>query len=87
MSRRVIWGGYRTGKAVACIIDVGVNKPAWVARYKDQACGPRSVKEAKAAALAMAKGACGTIGTLSLPRVIRYVVSPAPATRTSALWA
>ncbi len=53
------WGGYRTPKAIAWVIDVGVNKPAWLARYKDQCCDPSSLKEAKAAALAMAKGAAG----------------------------
>ncbi|MET0380616.1 MAG: hypothetical protein ABWZ94_01795 [Methyloceanibacter sp.] len=53
------WGGYRTTKAIAWVIDVGVNKPAWLARYKDQCCGPMTLKEAKAAALAMAKGSVG----------------------------
>ena len=38
-------------------IDVGVNKPAWLARCRDQVCGPLSLQQAKAAALAMAKGA------------------------------
>jgi hypothetical protein len=41
------------------VIDVGVTKPAWVARYGDQVCGPLSLKEAKAAALEMDKGAAG----------------------------
>jgi hypothetical protein len=53
------WGGYRTTKAIAWVIDVGVAKSAWLARYKDQCCGPMPLKEAKAAALAMAKGAAG----------------------------
>ena len=53
------WGGYRTTKAIAWVIDVGVSKPAWLARFKDQCCGPMTLKEAKAAALAMAKGATG----------------------------
>jgi len=53
------WSGYRISKAIAWVIDVGVNKPAWLARYKDQCCGPLPLKEAKAAALAMAKGATG----------------------------
>jgi hypothetical protein len=53
------WGGYRTSKAVAWVIDVGVTKPAWLARYKDQCSGPSALKEAKAAALAMTKGAGG----------------------------
>jgi hypothetical protein len=53
------WGGYRITKAIAWIIDVGANKPAWLARHKDQCRGPMTLKEAKAAALAMAKGATG----------------------------
>ena len=45
------WGGYRTSKAVAWVIDVGVTKPAWLARFKDQCCGPLPLKkEAQAAA-------------------------------------
>jgi hypothetical protein len=40
------------------VSDVGVTKSAWLARYKDQCSGP-SLKEAKAAALAMAKGSPG----------------------------
>jgi hypothetical protein len=56
------WGGYRTSKALACVIDVGVTKPAWLARYKNQCSGPFSLKEAKAAALFMAKGAAGDYG-------------------------
>jgi hypothetical protein len=50
---------YRTSKAIAWVIDVGVSRPAWLARHKDQCCGPSSLKEAKTAALAMAKGAPG----------------------------
>src|SRR5262245_47939990 len=57
------WGGYRTSKAIAWVIDVGVSKPAWLARFKDQCCGPLPLKEAKAAALAMAKGASGDYRT------------------------
>jgi hypothetical protein len=53
------WGGYRTTKAVAWVIDVGVERSAWLARYKDQCCGPMTLKEAKAAALEMAKGSVG----------------------------
>jgi hypothetical protein len=53
------WAGYRVSKAVAWVIDVGVTKPAWIARCKDQCCGPLPLKEAKAAALAMAKGLAG----------------------------
>jgi hypothetical protein len=53
------WGGYRTPKAIAWVIDVGVNKPTWLARYKDQCSGPLPLKESKAAAVAMAKGAAG----------------------------
>ena len=32
------WGGYRTSKAVAWVIDVGVS--AWIARHKDQSTNP-----------------------------------------------
>src|SRR5262245_38084340 len=53
------WGGCRTSRAIAWVIDVGVNKSAWLARYKDQVCGPQSLTQAKAAALAMAKGRAG----------------------------
>src|SRR4029453_12683260 len=51
------WGGYRTSKAVAWLIDVGETAPAWLARCRDHCCGPSTLREAKAAALAMAKGA------------------------------
>ena len=53
------WGGYRTSKTVAWVIDVGADKPAWIARFKDQTTNPLHLKEAKAAAMAMAKGGCG----------------------------
>ena len=53
------WGGYRTSKAIAWVIDVGTEKPAWIARHKDSTTNPMHLKEAKSAALAMAKGACG----------------------------
>src|SRR5688572_3136065 len=49
-------GAAIASKGVAWVIDVGVNKRAWLARYKDQCCGPSSLKEAKAAAVTMAKG-------------------------------
>ena len=51
--------GYRTPRAIAWVTDVGVNKPAWLARYKAECCGPSSLKDAKAATLVMAKGAVG----------------------------
>jgi hypothetical protein len=31
------WDGYRITKAIARIIDVGVTKPAWLVRYRDDA--------------------------------------------------
>jgi hypothetical protein len=45
------WPGFRTTKALAWVINVGWcnNESAWVARYQDQACGPMSLAEAKAA--------------------------------------
>ena len=61
------WGGYRTTKAVAWVIDVGTEKSAWLARYKDQCCGPMPLKEAKAAALAMAKRSVGDYQVFSDP--------------------
>ena len=51
------WGGYRATKAVAWVIKIGSD--AWLARCGDEAAGPSSFNEAKANALAMAKGACG----------------------------
>jgi hypothetical protein len=53
------WGGYRTSKAIAWVIDVGTEKPAWVARHKDSTTNSMHLKEAKSVAIAMAKGACG----------------------------
>lgn len=51
------WGGYRTTKAVASVIKLGSD--AWLARCGDQVCGPSCFTEAKANALAMARGAVG----------------------------
>ena len=51
------WGGYRTTKAVAWVIYIAPGQ--WLARFRDEACGPLSFNEAKANALAMARGACG----------------------------
>ena len=53
------WGGYRVTKPVAWVIDVGPQKPAWIARHKDQCTNPTDLRQAKAAAMAMAKGADG----------------------------
>ena len=53
------WGGYRLTQALAWVIDVGPDKPAWIARHKDQCSNPTDLREAKAAAIIMAKGACG----------------------------
>src|SRR3954447_18688081 len=44
------WGGYRTAKAVAWVIGVGPGQ--WLARCGDQACGPSSITEPKASAMA-----------------------------------
>jgi hypothetical protein len=51
-------GEGRTTKALAWVIDVGwvAKVSLWLARYKDQACGPMSLSEAKAAARAMVRG-------------------------------
>ena len=51
------WGGYRTTKAIAWVINVAPN--AWLARCGDQASNPCSLNAAKSEAMAMAKGACG----------------------------
>ena len=51
------WGGYRTTKAVAWVINIAPGQ--WLARCRDEASGPSSFNEAKANALAMARGACG----------------------------
>ena len=51
------WGGYRTSKAIAWVINVAPN--AWLARCGDQTSNPLALTAAKSAAMAMAKGACG----------------------------
>jgi hypothetical protein len=51
------WGGYRTTKAVASVINIAPGQ--WLARCRDEASGPSSFNEAKAKALAMARGAPG----------------------------
>jgi hypothetical protein len=51
------WGGYRTPKAIAWVICAAPGK--WLARCGPQACGPDSLSQAKANAVAMAKGADG----------------------------
>jgi hypothetical protein len=53
------WGGYRTTKALAWVIDAGDESPAWIARHKDQTTNPLHLKQAKTAAMAMAKGGKG----------------------------
>lgn len=51
------WGGYRTTKAIASVINVAPN--AWLARCGDQTSNPIPLAAAKSKAMAMAKGACG----------------------------
>jgi hypothetical protein len=51
------WAGYRTTKAVAWVINIAPGQ--WLARCGDEASGPSSFNEAKANALAMARGGCG----------------------------
>jgi hypothetical protein len=55
------WPGFRTTKALAWVINIGwvKNSSAWLARYRDQSCGPTSLAEAKAPAKAMVQGAVG----------------------------
>ena len=51
------WAGFRTSRGVASVINIA--RGQWLARCRDQASGPSSFNEAKANALAMARGACG----------------------------
>ena len=51
------WGGYRTSKAIAWVLNVAPN--AWLARCCDQNSNPLALPASKSAAMAMAKGACG----------------------------
>jgi len=51
------WGGYRTTKAVAWVINIAPGQ--WLTRCRGEASGPSSFNEAKANALAMARGGCG----------------------------
>jgi hypothetical protein len=51
------WGGYRTTKAVAWVINIAPGQ--WLARCRDEVSGPSSFNEAKVNALAMARGAHG----------------------------
>jgi hypothetical protein len=48
------WGGYRTNKAIAWVIEVAPGY--WLARYQDQSSGPTSLKKAKIEAIKMATG-------------------------------
>jgi hypothetical protein len=51
------WGGYRTTKALAWVICLAPGK--WLSRNREMVSGPLSLPKAKAAAMAMAKGAVG----------------------------
>src|SRR5262249_50708272 len=51
------WGGYRTTKAVAWVINIVPGQ--WLARCRNEASGPSFFNEAKANAFAMARGAHG----------------------------
>ena len=51
------WGGYRVTKAVASVINIAPGR--WLARCREEVSGPSSFNEAKANALAMARGARG----------------------------
>jgi hypothetical protein len=52
---RLLKGGHRTAKAVAWVINIAAGQ--WLARCRNEASGPSSFNEAKANALAMARGA------------------------------
>jgi hypothetical protein len=56
-ARLGFWGGYRTSRAVAWVMNVAPGE--WLARYRDQCCGPSSIAQAKANALRMARGKAG----------------------------
>ena len=51
------WGCYRVTKGVACVSNIAPGQ--WLARCGDEVSGPSSFHEAKANALAMARGAHG----------------------------
>ena len=51
------WGGYRTTKALAWVIDLGYGQ--WMARCGNEVCNPTSLAAAKRQALAMAVGGIG----------------------------
>ena len=51
------WGGYRTTKAVAWVINIAPGE--WLARCRNEASGPSSFNEAKANAIVMARGGPG----------------------------
>jgi hypothetical protein len=51
------WAGYRTLRAIAWVICIAPS--AWLARCRDQVCGPECLSRAKAEAVAMAKGGDG----------------------------
>ena len=51
------WGGYRTTKALAWVIDLGYGQ--WIARCRNEVCNPTNLAEAKRQALAMAVGGIG----------------------------
>jgi hypothetical protein len=56
-ARLGFWGGYRTLRAVAWVMNVAPGE--WLARYRDQCCVPSSIAQAKANALRMARGRGG----------------------------
>ena len=64
------WGGHRTTKVVASVINITPGQ--WLARRRDEASGPSSFNEAKANALAMARGVPGD-----------YFIDEPPAARTT----
>lgn len=53
------WGGYNTPRALAWVMNVGINSAAWLAQCDDKVSGPFSLNEAKATAINLAKGAAG----------------------------
>ena len=47
------WGGYRTARALAWVINIGLGHKSWLARCDNRSVGPTTNRKAKKAALAM----------------------------------
>lgn len=54
------WGGYDTPRALAWVINVGINSAAWLARCNDEVSGPLSFTEARETAHVFPLGRAST---------------------------